>query len=525
MRHLQVLTFCFGCCSIALGQASTVTLSASASSDGFITANASANPYNPQGCSNPSEPNNIGSISISVPGNDCTTSGEDLDLSCGTTYPLGPGTYSVSASYSGFGGTTGGGASCSVGGASASVNVVVPLMNTATAVQLPSSTTLQVGQTLSLPVTVSTTVSNPQYLIQGPVTLYYGSRAVASQPLTSGVPLASATITASTRGLPTGTYQLSVNYPGSSYFAASASSAFTIILAPAHMASTTSVAVSPNPIVKYSPANITVSVTPTGPNPPTGSATLLLGSTKLATVSIANGSGILTLPASIAPGTYSIQALYSGDGFNLPSTSSPVSVTVVAQTPTTTLAIVSPGTIIQGQTAQISTSVTPQIGNATPTGTVTITANGEAVTTLPLKSGTANLNFSTNGIATGTYSVVGTYNGSATDTSSASAPQTVIVVPASTLALTASPNPVKQGTIATLTAVVKTGTGSPVTSGTITFSYAGNILGTANLNSSGTSKLPIATSSFATGAYTIQASYPGSGNIPAAMGTVSLVVN
>jgi hypothetical protein len=277
--------------------------------------------------------------------------------------------------------------------------------------------------------------------------------------------------------------------------------------------------------MKGEAVTIAVSVAPTGPNLPTGSVTILEGSAKLTTVALTNGIGTLTLPADIAPGTYNLQALYSGDNFNLPSTSSPVSVTVVAQTATTTTLAVTPSTIIEGQVAHISANVTPLIGNTPPVGTVTITADGRTVATLPLQNGSASLNFSTNGVPAGTYNVVGTYNGSATATSSTSAPQTVVIVPASTLALTASPNPVKQGTITTLTALVKTGSGSPVTSGTITYTYGGNTLGTANLNSSGTAQLPIATSAFAPGTYSIQASYPGSGNIPAATGTVSLVVN
>lgn len=526
MRHLLVATLCLVPCPALIAQNSTVTLTGS-SNGGYITANASATPGSggSQGCSNPGEPDNFGSLSITVPGNFCTIDGQYLDLSCSTTYSLSAGTYQVSANYSGYSGVDGSGNACYVGGASANINVVVPTVATTTTVQLPTSTTLQVGQTLTLPVIVSTSAQNPQDNIGGLVTLYYGSRAIASQQLASGVPSAFATITASTSGLPTGAYQLTVNYPGSSYFAASASSAFTVTLAPAHMATTTSASVSPNPVVKGEPATITATISPTGPNIPTGSVTLLVGSTTLSTLPLTNGAGTLTIPADIAPGTYSLQALYGGDSFNLPSTSSPVSVTVVAQTPTTTLAIVTPSTIIQGQTAQISTSVTPQTGNTPPTGTVTLSANGETVTTLPLESGTANLNFSTNGIPAGTYTVVGTYSGNATAMASASTPQTVVIVPASTLAFSASPNPVNQGAITTLTAVAKTGTGVPVTTGTITFSYASNTLGTANLNSSGTAQLPIATSSFAAGTYSLQANDPGSGNIPAATGTVSLVVN
>jgi hypothetical protein len=43
--------------------------------------------------------------------------------------------------------------------------------------------------------------------------------------------------------------------------------------------------------------------------------------------------------------------------------------------------------------------------------------------------------------------------------------------------------------------------------------------------SNGTAQLPIETTSFAKGTYTITATFSGSGSVPAATGTVSLVVD
>jgi hypothetical protein len=84
---------------------------------------------------------------------------------------------------------------------------------------------------------------------------------------------------------------------------------------------------------------------------------------------------------------------------------------------------------------------------------------------------------------------------------------------------------VKQGSITTLTTAVTAANNSPVTTGTVTFSYAGETLGSASLGSNGTAQLPIATSSFTPGTYGLQATYSGSGSVPAATGTLSLVVN
>jgi hypothetical protein len=101
----------------------------------------------------------------------------------------------------------------------------------------------------------------------------------------------------------------------------------------------------------------------------------------------------------------------------------------------------------------------------------------------------------------------------------------VTIAPASSVSLVASPNPVAQGSITTLTATVKNGSGGAVTSGTVAFSYSGNALGSANVTSSGTATLPIETTSFAKGTYTLNATFSGSGSVPAATGTVSLTVN
>ena len=528
MRYFLIATLCLGSSCICLGQASTMTVTATATFDTII-ASAGVTLGGPSNCVPATEPNNYGTVSISMPGtNSCTETGEGVAITCTSGGFVTPGNYTLDATYSGFTGTTGENNSCQVPGATASTLVVVPRGTVTTTVQLPSSLTLQAGETLTLPVTV-TVLNNDNDLYPtatGNVSLMDDSRILLSQPIKpSGPSLSTATISASTKGVAPGQYSINIAYNGDPNYLPASSNSFTVTILPAQMATTSVLSISPNPLVKGDLVTLGVSITPSGVTTPTGSVTIVAGSASLATIAVRNGGVSASLPADVAPGTYNVQALYSGDSFNLPSTSSPVSVTVVAQTATTTNIAVTPTTIIAGRAAQISTSVTPQIGNSKPTGTVTITANGQTVTTLPLQDGAANLDFSAVGIPTGTYNVVGTYSGSATDTSSTSAPQTVVIVPASTLALTASPNPVKQGTITTLTAVVKTGVGAPVTAGTITFTYAGNSLGTANLNSSGNAQLPIATSSFAAGTYAIQASYPGATNIPAATGTVSLVVN
>jgi hypothetical protein len=505
-----------------------MTVTATAAFD-TLTASANVTLGGPANCMPATEPGNYGMVTISMPGNsNCSEAGDGTSLTCTNNIFVAPGTYTLVGTYSGFTGTLGNNTSCQVPGATTSTSVTIPRGPVMTTVQLPSSLTLQAGEILTLPVTV-TLLNNNNDLdpnATGDISLMDGSRSLLSQPIKpSGMSVSTTTIAASTKGIAPGQYSVNVTYDGDAVYLPASSSNFTVTILPAQMATTSVLSVSPNPLLKGDRVTLSVSITPTGVTTPTGSVTILADSAPLTTIPLSNGTVNATLPANVEPGTYNIQALYSGDSYNLPSTSSPVSVTVVAQTATTTAITVTPSTIVEGQTAQISASVTPTIGDTPPAGTVTITADGEAVANLTLHNGAASLNLSTAGVRPGTYNVIGTYNGSATATSSSSTPQSVVIVPASTLALTASPNPVKQGTITTLTAVVKTGSGSPVTSGTITYSYGGSTLGTANLNSSGTAQLPVATSAFAPGTYSLQASYPGSGNIPAATGIVSLVVN
>jgi hypothetical protein len=317
-----------------------------------------------------------------------------------------------------------------------------------------------------------------------------------------------------------------VSYSGDVNCAPSNSSPFTITVLPSQQATSATLSVSPNPVLVNETVGVIVSITPTGNVTPTGTINLLVAGKSVATLPLTTGNGgaaSLFFPADLPAGTYSVQALYSGDKFNLPSTSNEVSVIVDSTTTTTTDLSVSPASVTEGQAALISVRVFTVIGNGVPTGTVTISANGETLAALRLTEAYASLNASTAGYTPGTYSVVASYSGDATDTASHSSTQTVTILQATTVTVTASPNPVTQGTVTTLTATVKNGS-SPVASGSVSFSEGGNSLGSASLSSSGVAQLPISTSALAAGTYTIEASFAGNSNDPAASGTVSLTV-
>jgi len=142
--------FFLAACAAAWGQSSSVTLTAgggpwSASADAYP--NILSNPYD---CQNPGEPDNIGSMSVSLPTNSCSLTGEEIEVSCSNTSPVQPGTYTVTADYSGFGGVDENNNPCTVPGSSASANITVTAYTTSIALELPSSLTFQSGQTLTV---------------------------------------------------------------------------------------------------------------------------------------------------------------------------------------------------------------------------------------------------------------------------------------------------------------------------------------------------------------------------------------
>jgi hypothetical protein len=138
-----------------------------------------------------------------------------------------------------------------------------------------------------------------------------------------------ASFSASTAGLPAGSYVLMAEYSGDS---ADASSSGSLTTALSKNTTTTVVSITPNPI----PANSTVTLKATvkradATGYATGTVTFYTGTTALGAAVALNGSGVATLAASdagIAAGTYPIHAVYNGDTADNDSTSASVNATV-----------------------------------------------------------------------------------------------------------------------------------------------------------------------------------------------------
>jgi Bacterial Ig-like domain (group 3) len=216
------------------------------------------------------------------------------------------------------------GLTCS-GDKTANVSVVVngsTLPDSSTALSA-SPTTASVGQSVTLTATVTSANGQPT----GSVSFSADGVNLGSAPLNGGV----ASITASSNGIPPGTYPIFATYSGSASYKESSSSPQTVTLSKA--ATSTTLIVSPNPITAPASATLTATVSRSASGSkgiPSGTITFTVNGLSLGNAKL-NASGVASLTASsagIAPGSYPVTATYGGDSSDTPSSSSAVTVTV-----------------------------------------------------------------------------------------------------------------------------------------------------------------------------------------------------
>ncbi len=340
-----------------------------------------------------------------------------------TTSSLATGQHSITASYSGD----------TYNQASVTPVLVQTVQTASTTTTLSSSANPStVGGTTILTAQVSGSGAAPT----GTVNFQDGSTLLGSSPIGAG---GIATLTTST--LTAGQHILLAIYQGDTDHLTSTSNP---LLQSVQQRTTTAIVSSLNPSLAAN--NITFSVTVSnGANtaPPTGTVTLMDGSTSIGTAVLsATGTASFTV-SSLSVGQHSISAVYGGDTQNFTSTSSPLTESVHLHTSTNVLTASSDiltATSASGASGQQVTLVANLGGDGpiAPTGSV---AFSSGTTTL----GTATINAS--GVATltvtlspGTYNVVSTYQGDSLYTGSTSAAVTVTVVPPSQFTITLNPN-------------------------------------------------------------------------------------
>ena len=294
-----------------------------------------------------------------VPTGTVTFSSGTSTLGTGTLDSTGTATYSTSA----FSATTytltakyGGDGNYSASTSTAQTLVVNPVATTTTlTISLASAVA---GQSVSFTAKVkeNTGTGTPT----GTVTFLNGSTQLAAVSVDS---TGTATFTSST--LAVGSYSVTAAYGGDANDESSTSSATSLVISAAPVATTTTLAASATTITGGASITFTATVSPvSGSIVPTGTVTFKDGSTTLGTGTL-SGSGKATYStAALSVGNQSFTAVYVGDGGNLTSTSLAVAVTVSAPPPADFTLSISPasGSVTAGTPASATVTITPVNG-------------------------------------------------------------------------------------------------------------------------------------------------------------------
>ncbi|MFC6646386.1 Ig-like domain repeat protein [Granulicella cerasi] len=373
---------------------------------------------------------------------------------------------------------------------STSTSISEVINKTATTTTLAASGTGLAGKALTLTATVISSTGTPT----GTVNFFDGATNLGTATLS-----ASGVATLSLTTLATGNHSITATYVGDSNYTTSTSTAVSQTISLATVTLTLagpSGAVNAGTAATFTAASASTGVTPTG------SITLLDGSTTIATQAIAatNTFSISTL----AVGSHSLHVAYAGDTDNSPASSNVA--TVVVQQGTTTTAITTSKT---PQTLGSAVTFTATVTSASPslTGTVSFYDGSTLLGGVALSNGVATLTTST--LTFGTHSITAAYVGDTNHGASTSPALSQSIVQAATAALTSSANPAVAGASVTFTAKLS-GNGTVVPSGPVVFSDGAASLASVNLDASGTAVFT--TTSLAVGAHSITVSYAGDTN-------------
>ena len=413
-----------------------------------------------------------------------------------TTSALSLGTHTVFAAYSGNAFYV------AADSTPKTVEVTVPVQ---VAVSASTST-----PTPTQPVTITATVLanstlKPTTLPSGPVTFMEGSTSLAVVPLVNGV--ASLTIAASALGA--GLDDITVAYGGGGGYWASTGGPVGISVRPADQLT---LAATDQPWTAARQPEVTVSLS--GPTAFDGTTAM----TRTGTIGIYNGSvllaivpvpavGSVTIPLSgLSPGTYALQARYTGSTYYRSENTTLVSVNYLAS-PTVSLSS-SANPSSTGTTVTFTATVARSAPAGSPTGKVTFRSGTTTMGTASLNS-SGQATYATSTLALGVHSVSVSYAGDSLDVAATSAPLSQAVADASHVSVTSSDNPDTTGAEVQLTATVTgpAGTAAPV--GMVTFEEGATVLAVAPVGPGGVATGYVTTQSFPGGTGTVVAVYAG----------------
>jgi hypothetical protein len=321
------------------------------------------------------------------------------------------------------------------------------------------------------------------------------------------------TATLSTSALSLGNQTITAIYSGDDTYASNQTS---VPQSVNQGGTSTSLTSNANPAQLGQQVAFTATVIPEGSSvTPTGSVTFLDGTTTLGTTTLALVSGQYQATfstSSLASGSHTITAVYSGDGtFAASSASMSEVVGQPSGASSGTYLTASPTSSVPGQSVTLSASVSG--GSGTPTGSVTFLDGTTVLGTATLNAnGSASL--TTTALGLGSNDILAVYSGDSTYASSAATLTQTAALAASTTSVTSSANPSPWGQSLTFTATVASSgsyTGTPT--GTVAF-YDGDILlGMGTLSQvNGQIQATFSTTALEPGLHNIVAIYSGDGS-------------
>lgn len=285
-------------------------------------------------------------------------------------------------------------------------NDIVLNRTMATSTTLTSSANPSVsGQSINLTAKITASLA-ADGTPTGSVNFFSGTTAIGSATVDGS---GDAVLSLST--LPVGNSTISAVFNGTNGFSNSTSANLTQVVNKA--TSLTTVTTSPNPS-GYGQSVIlsaNISAVSPGSGTPTGTVTFLSGNTTLGTATLdANGSGSVTT-SSIAAGTSSITASYSGDNNFTAANSTALSQVVNKATPNVTLTVSTTNPGASGLIT-LTANLANSFGNGNlPTGSVDFYSNGVKIGSGSITAGSAN--FTTTGfyLGIGLDSITADYTG------------------------------------------------------------------------------------------------------------------
>ena len=396
-----------------------------------------------------------------------------------------------------------------------------------------SASAITTKQAITVAVAVNGGSGNPAPA--GSVTLASGTYTSAAATLASG----SATISIPAGSLAVGSDTLTVSYApnsvsSSSYNAATGTGSVKV----AKVTPTVTVTASAKTITAKQALTVTVAVNGGSGNPaPTGSVILSSGAYTSAAATLASGSATISIPAgTLSLGSDTLSVSYTPDSSSSPSYNSAMG--TASETVTNLLipsisVTASAKSITTKQALTVTVAVNGGSGNATPTGSVTLTRGAYTSASATLASGSSTISIPIGSLAVGSDMLTVSYTPDSTSSSiysTASGTSSVTVTTPIAPAVTVTPSASGISTVQalTVTVAVNGGSSNPAPTGSVTLTSGAYTSASATLASGGAT-ISIPAGSLAVGSDTLSVSYtPDSASSPiylSAAGTASETVN